>query len=94
MRREASVAIARGSGINNEILAHPLPILLTRYERDQVALIFSYDGVPPRKSHGIETDEPGCVEPGADRISVLDSDQNSTELSFHRESHYSNWMGL
>lgn len=62
MRREASVAIARGSGVNNEILAHPSPIFLTRYEGDQVAIIFSYDGVPPREFRGIKVSR--CVEPG------------------------------
>lgn len=64
MRREASVAIARDSGVNSEILTHPSSILLTRYEGDQMTLIFSYDGFPPRESPGIEIPEPSCMGSG------------------------------
>lgn len=55
MRREAALAIAGDSGVNNEILAHPSPFLLTCYESDEIALIFSYDVVPPCESHDTAT---------------------------------------
>lgn len=88
MRGEDPVTVARDAGVQDEIPAHPLPILLlTRCEGNQVALIFSYDGSSSRILR--HRDPRGRLgETGVERHSRLDNDQ--PEFPFDREARYSN----